>query len=595
MILDPFQAYLAEVKKTGKLKNNELYRLALHNDKRAIKYIPYDEQTAEMALMAVNGSPHSLRFVAPTLRTCSLYELAVRKNANTLLYVPEELKTPELCRLAVVENCNALKYVPMKLRTKELFKLAVTKNSREIYSGFRTIKYLPIQLRDFEIWAYIREVLKISVWLNLSNQGKEAVLKWKNPYYKFFEKTPKFLHTEEMVISILNEQENILLHGLDDSIKSERLCLLAIKNSYTNVRFIPEEMKTESFYKKALAIHGGVWCHLPENIKNINLALLALKNCPVDSFVIVFILRKTPKDYFKLTEFYQLALELCKKAAAVIDSVWSSLPSEFYCEELAIISVKSAKNSYWVLEIFKQIPINLRTKDVCWAAIYKGFFSAERMEIWHNIPEHIKDDEMCRYVLKFGMLLKYIPNKLKTDELYLYALQEKESVAIFYVPEKFQTIEKILVHIPNASPEILEDFLKNPPKNMQSNEFLFQLLRKNYQVFECLNSILNTKEFYEYLIIEKECVEYFHKIPNELKTIDLCWFCIKKDIRLAGYIPSHCVTKDLLMYLISEDAVVPIFKNTPHHLLTQELCDSVIRKSPSYFEYIPGFVAQITV
>lgn len=62
--------------------------MALHNDKRAIKYIPYDEQTAEMALMAVNGSPHSLRFVAPTLRTCSLYELAVRKNANTLLYVP---------------------------------------------------------------------------------------------------------------------------------------------------------------------------------------------------------------------------------------------------------------------------------------------------------------------------------------------------------------------------------------------------------------------------------------------------------------------------------------------------------------------------
>ena len=392
-----FRKYLAEVKKTGKLKNNELYRLALHNDKRAIKYIPYDEQTAEMALMAVNGSPHSLRFVAPTLRTCSLYELAVRKNANTLLYVPEELKTPELCRLAVVENCNALKYVPMKLRTKELFKLAVTKNSREIYSGFRTIKYLPIQLRDFEIWAYIREVLKISVWLNLSNQGKEAVLKWKNPYYKFFEKTPKFLHTEEMVISILNEQENILLHGLDDSIKSERLCLLAIKNSYTNVRFIPEEMKTESFYKKALAIHGGVWCHLPENIKNINLALLALKNCPVDNFVIVFILRKTPKEYFNIPEFYQLALELCKKSAA-INNIWSSLPNEFYCEELALISVKSAQNSYWALEIFKQIPVNLKTKDVCWAAIYKVFFV---LSVWRFGIIFQSILKMMKYVVMF--------------------------------------------------------------------------------------------------------------------------------------------------------------------------------------------------
>ncbi|WP_297924622.1 hypothetical protein [uncultured Agitococcus sp.] len=62
-----FRKYLAEVEKTGKLKNNELYRLALYNDKRAIKYIPYDEQTAEMALMAVNGSPHSLRFVAALL------------------------------------------------------------------------------------------------------------------------------------------------------------------------------------------------------------------------------------------------------------------------------------------------------------------------------------------------------------------------------------------------------------------------------------------------------------------------------------------------------------------------------------------------
>ena len=85
------------------------------------------------------------------------------------------------------------------------------------------------------------------------------------------------------------------------------------------------------------------------------------------------------------------------------------LPEKIQCEDLALISVKSAKNSYWALQIFKQIPVNLRTKDVCWTVIYKGFFYVERMEIWHNIPEHIKDDEMCRYVLKFGMLLKYIP------------------------------------------------------------------------------------------------------------------------------------------------------------------------------------------
>ena len=121
----------------------------------------------------------------------------------------------------------------------------------------------------------------------------------------------------------------------------------------------------------------------------------------------------------------------------------------------------------------------------------------------------------------------------------------------------------------------------------QSNDFLFQLIRKNYRTFECLSSILNTKEFYEYLIIERECVEYFHKMPNELKTREICWFCIKKDIRLANYIPSHCVTKDLLMYLIAEDAAIWVFKNIPLDLITQELCDSVIRKSPSHFEYIP--------
>lgn len=533
-----YQKYLAEVEQTGKLKNKELYRLALHNDKRAIKYVPYDEQTAEMVLMAVNESPHSLRFVAPPLRTLSLYELAVRKNANTLLYVPEELKIPELCRLAIIENCNALKYVPMKLRTQELCYL--TTNHPWAYCQiFVLMKYIPIQFRDFYFWMHVRNKLNQDVRFSLNKKGYQAVCRWLDPYYDILKRTPKFLLTEEMVISILNEKENILIDCIDDAIKSEKLCLLAIKNSYTNVRFIPKEMKTENFYKKALAIHGGVWCHLPESIKNIDLALLALKNCPADDFVIVFILRKTPKEYFNIPEFYQLALELCKKAAAINNHTWSSLPNEFYCEELALISVKSAQNSYWALEVFKQIPVNLKTKDVCWAAIYKGFFSAE--EIWHNIPEHIKDDEMCRYVLKFGMLLKYIPNKLKTDELYLYALQEKESVAIFYVPEKFQTIEKILAHAQNASLEMLEDFLKNLPKNMQSNEFLFQLLRKNYQVFECLNSILNTKEFYEYLIVEKGCVEYFHKMPNELKTIDLCWFCIKKDIKLASYIPRHSV------------------------------------------------------
>ena len=325
-----FRKYLAEVEKTGKLKNKELYRLALHNDKRAIKHIPYDEQTAEMALMAVKHCPRYLRFVAPQLKTHELCLLAVQTNANALLYVPDELQTPELCRFAISKNHKTLKYVSNKLRTEELCKFALSQLLAQAHvfdSGYLwpfqpTIKYVPFKQRNLELFKFMLYSFKQKYGKALKPdflglQIRFAVRWWDdigrlvriNENQDFLKGVPKDEQTEQVFISALTEEnKKYYSKTTDEKVKTREEWLLVISKNSDYFRRIPREIITEDFCKLALSTNVDVAEFIPNVFWTDEFVLSVIKDNLDNSKLTVRLLAyHTPQYFFDNVVHYELA------------------------------------------------------------------------------------------------------------------------------------------------------------------------------------------------------------------------------------------------------------------------------------------------
>lgn len=113
----------------------ELCELAMQQNWEALKYFPEHLFPPEQCKLAVQNGL-GVNSIPQRLRNRELYKLAVQQSGAALNSVPEHLRTPELCELAVQQNWEALKHVPQSLRTPEICELAVQQN-------WEALKYVP--------------------------------------------------------------------------------------------------------------------------------------------------------------------------------------------------------------------------------------------------------------------------------------------------------------------------------------------------------------------------------------------------------------------------------------------------------------------
>ena len=329
-----YQKYLAEVEQTGKLRNKELYHLALKSWYKSIEYIPYAEQTAEMALAVVKNNPHHLRFVAPQLKTPELCLLAVQADANGLLYVPDELQTPELCRLAISKNHKTLKYVSIKLRTDELCKFALSQllaQARVFDCGYLwpfepTIKYVPFKQRNLELFKFILYLFKQRygrVFDSLYPLESHFANRWRGEMdgltrisksQDFLKDVPESEQTEQVFISALTEgNRSYLSKNIDEKVKTREEWLLAISKNSGNFLNVPKNIKTADFCKLALSINVDVAEFIP-NIFWIDDFILSVisDNSDNHKLIVRVLAYHTPKDFFDNVANYEIAKKAYK-------------------------------------------------------------------------------------------------------------------------------------------------------------------------------------------------------------------------------------------------------------------------------------------
>jgi len=93
----------------------------IKNNGMAIKRI--ENQTLELALLAVKDDGYSLKYIKDEFKTPEVCLIAVRNDGIALQFIPEDLRTPEICLAAVTRDGMALEYV--KEKTPAIIAMAI--------------------------------------------------------------------------------------------------------------------------------------------------------------------------------------------------------------------------------------------------------------------------------------------------------------------------------------------------------------------------------------------------------------------------------------------------------------------------------------
>ena len=93
-----------------------------------MKYVPEEFKTQELCRLAIKNEGRALEYVPEEFKTYELCKIAVTKWGSALEFVPEELKTKELCELAVKHYGGALEFVPKKILNLDMCMAAIKIN-----------------------------------------------------------------------------------------------------------------------------------------------------------------------------------------------------------------------------------------------------------------------------------------------------------------------------------------------------------------------------------------------------------------------------------------------------------------------------------
>jgi len=361
------------------------------------------DRTEELCNIAIENNGLALQFVENS--TYEMCKKAVLSNGLALEFVKDEFKTQELYYLAINNDCDALKFV--EDQTEELCIFSVKING----SALRYVKNQTQQICD---------VASSNIEHNV------GVLELMKDEFKTYNNC-KILLTNSLCNSIKDVPPALITY---------ELCLLAVKNSHHDLKYVPQEYKTEIICLNAVK---GYWSAL-EHIENQTeeMCLIALsggRNRCWQS--LQFMHEQTDKvcrEAIEQVDIYPELMslirnqteELCKLA------VENNLLTLRYIREpteaiyLHAIEHHGGKTLTYIdnqtdyicriaidRDVYAMQYIDIQTDELCRYAIEKNY------EALKHIKNHTK--ELCRYAIEIDYrALKYV--KLQTDDICEYAI-----------------------------------------------------------------------------------------------------------------------------------------------------------------------------
>lgn len=272
----------------------ELVRRYVYN----IIYVPIDILSKELCMIAFNGSYYDLiKYIPDDFKTKEICEMAVMVNARNIKFVPDDFKTKEMCKEAFNRNPSVVLDIPQEYISASMYMRALKKDGS-------IIKYIPEWHKTYE--------------LCLAAVSSDIL------YYRVMECIPKEHKTYKLCNKWLEHKDN------------NHDCL--------NLEDIPENIKTEEFYRKAVKVSVEYLHAIPEELH-----ISDLKIEESNDFICLF---ELIPDRFKTPELIKKFKELNKDS------------SEYW--------IRVLKESDYSSYSFKTIPDKFKTKEMCELFVFRN-------------------------------------------------------------------------------------------------------------------------------------------------------------------------------------------------------------------------------
>lgn len=179
-------------------------------------------------------------------------------------------------------------------------------------------------------------------------------------------------------------------------------------------------------------------------------------------------------------------------------------------------------------------------------SIFKNKIDKTDYLTWIWLDKNELSYETCLEAIKYdGRALKYIPEELRTPEMYLTAVK-KNGYTLQYVPTEFKTEEICLEAVKESGLA-----LKYVPKELVNPEICLAAVKQD-----------------SYALLD---------VPKELITPEICLAAVKRNGFVLLYIPEELITPEICLAAVKENGLV--LQDVPEELRTPEICLAAVKRN----------------
>jgi len=313
---------------------------------------------------------------------------AVRKDGRLLEHIPTKYKTAVMCTVALLQSVDAVRFIPDTLWDTEI---------RPSVDALQELN---------DIWT-----------LDVVDE--------------------KYTKTEALCVATVSRHP-FVLETLPDDKKTRAVCFAAIQVSGAVLRWVPEHVRTKEMYMLAVkCTHGSVLKFIKKEHRTHELCMESVK---YDAYSLQYVPKKcrTPELYRAAVQTDGSVIddvptkyrtpELYRAAVQTLGFAIDDVPTKYRTPELYRAAIQSGA------DVLKHVPDALRTYEMCKSAVQA------RGCQYSAIPSDKKSKELLMIAIRKGYGLDNIPKDLRTDEIYMAAIQADAGL-LLAVPRRLRTYE----------------------------------------------------------------------------------------------------------------------------------------------------------
>ncbi len=372
-------------------------------------------------------------------------------------------------------------------------------------------------------------------------------------------------YRSEEIYAVACRNDGEMLWIVPTSLRSHELCLDAVSSKGEALRYVPEHLKTEDICFAALRKDIDAIKYVPEDILTPDFLHRLFQTSSYRA-------ADATKKYAATASMTELISKLPKslKTAKYYKELLEKIPGLIWCIPQKYISLALCKGVIKTMgyssvaeavedepSFFNLLPVSMLDHNACLAYVRSGMLRGG-LHPGEKRDKVLSYYDACLEVVKeLPFLVSSIPPEYQTEEIYQLAIQT--DINIFrVVPEKLVT------------EAICEAAFEKDPGNIK-------YIPEKYITEEMSLAAVKSSGY---------LLKY---VPDQVKTREMCEIAINSTESGFDFIPKHLFDEDLALQVINSPSTYGLYvlDRIPKSVINSEICFAAVRRSAREIERVP--------